>query len=263
MGMKRMYALIVCMTLCDAVLFAQAEANFTIKAEGGGVEITRYRGQGGDVVIPATIGGKAVVGIGAEAFQGYKWLTSVTIPEGVISIGRGAFSQSGLTSVMIPTSVVSIGSHVFYGCSSLTSVTISANVTSIGEWVFAYCSSLKTISVSPENRQYKDIDGVLFTKDGKMLHSYPAGGRTVYTIPPGVISIGEWAFAINGLASVTIPSSVTSIGDRAFHGCTKLTSVTIPTSVKSIGEGAFYRCSGLKPEIRVDIEKRFGSGVFW
>jgi hypothetical protein len=36
----------------------------------------------------------------------------------------------------------------------------------------------------------------------------------------------------------------------------------LPASVTSIGEGAFYGCSRLKPEIRADIEKRFGKSVF-
>ncbi|MDR1257638.1 MAG: leucine-rich repeat domain-containing protein [Spirochaetaceae bacterium] len=40
---------------------------------------------------------------------------------------------------------------------------------------------------------------MLFTKDGKVLHSYPADrGGTVYAIPAGVTSIGEEAFQYCG-----------------------------------------------------------------
>ena len=95
--------------------------------------------------------------------------------------------------------------------------------------------------MSSENRQYKDIDGVLFAKDGKTLHAYPAGNaRTVYTIPAGV----------------------TTIGDSAFSGCESLTAITIPVSVTSIGVEAFSYCESLKPELRADIERRFGENVF-
>jgi hypothetical protein len=61
-----------------------------------------------------------------------------TIPDGVASIGKYAFSWcSSLTSVVIPNSVTSIGRSAFSGCSSLTSVVIPDSVTSIAaECVF-------------------------------------------------------------------------------------------------------------------------------
>jgi hypothetical protein len=158
-------------------------------------------------------------------------------------IDHGAFDGcSGLTSVTIPEGVTSIGQFVFYGCSALVSVTIPASVTKI-DFIFHpfwNCPSLKTISVSAQNRQYKDIDGVLFTKDGKTLLVYPAGGKTAYMIPEGVATI-EGA---------------------AFRYCKSLASITIPASVTSIGEHTFANCSSLKPEVRTEIERRFGTGVF-
>ncbi len=50
----------------------------------------------------------------------------LVIPDGVTSIGYGAFSGcSGLTSVTIPNSVTSIGFCAFNGCSGLTSITFN------------------------------------------------------------------------------------------------------------------------------------------
>ena len=51
------------MMLCGAALYAQPEADFATKAEGNGVPLTKYKGAGGAVVIPATIGGKAVISV--------------------------------------------------------------------------------------------------------------------------------------------------------------------------------------------------------
>jgi hypothetical protein len=102
--MKKICTVMMCMIMCGAALYAQTEADFATKAEGNGVTITKYKGTGGAVVIPATIGEKAVFGIGEAAFYDSQ-LTSVTFPSGVTTIGRRAFSYNRLTSVTIPTNI--------------------------------------------------------------------------------------------------------------------------------------------------------------
>ncbi len=148
----------------------------------------------------------------SSAFSDCSSLTSITIPEGVTSIGYDAFNGcTSLTSITIPNSVTSIGYNAFNGCTSLTSITIPNSVTSIGSYAFNGCTSLTSI-----------------------------------TIPEGVTSIGSSAFyCCTSLTSITIPNSVTSIGYNAFNGCTSLTSITIPNSVTSIGYDAFDGCDSL------------------
>jgi hypothetical protein len=122
---------------------------------------------------------------------------------------------------------------------------------------------LKTISVHSANQRYKAIDGVLFTKDGKTLCTYPEGGKPVYRIPDSVTTIDVGAFyGCSSLISVTIPDSGTRVDAYAFAHCKSLTSVTIPDSVTMVGAAPFSYCTSLKPEVRANIEKRFGKGVF-
>jgi hypothetical protein len=172
-----------------------------------------------------------------EAFHG-RGLTSVTIPNSVTSIGNWAFSNNQLTSITIPNSVTSIGNYAFSN-NQFTSVTIPNSVTNIGRGAFASCTNLTTINTDIGNTAYISIDGILYTKDKKILVAYPAGKKGTVTIPDSVISIGDGAFFDNKLTSVIIPDSVTSIGDYAFNK-NQLTSVTIPDSVTSIGDSAFF-----------------------
>ena len=86
---------------------------------------------------------EGVTSIGRNAFKGCASLTSVNIGNGVTSIGRNAFEGCELLkSVAIPDSVTSIGDDAFSGCTSLTSVVIPEVVTSIGDYAFEGCDSL-------------------------------------------------------------------------------------------------------------------------
>jgi hypothetical protein len=66
-------------------------------------------------------------------------LTSVTIGNGVTTIGSGAFSRCWeLTSVTIPDSVTTIGSYAFDENRSLLSMTVLARKVSFGHLIFGY-----------------------------------------------------------------------------------------------------------------------------
>ena len=89
---------------------------------------------------------KIIDGILVECLN--KELTSVTIPDGVTSIGHRAFRDcKGLKSVIIPNGVTSIGDFAFYHCTDLTNISIPDGVTSIGVCAFDGCSSLTSITI--------------------------------------------------------------------------------------------------------------------
>jgi hypothetical protein len=167
----------------------------------------------------------------------------------VTSIGEEAFKYCALTSIVIPDGVTTIGNGAFNGCESLTSVTIPDSVTSIEAGALSDCQSLTSINVDTNNPNYCSIDGVLFNKEQTLLIAYPSKKSDTYAIPNGVTSIGENAFSYCAFTSIVIPDGVTTIGNGAFVGCESLTSVTIPNSVTSIGGGAFQDCVSLLTSI--------------
>lgn len=227
---------VVMMCACWTGVLAEDEERETFTSgdyeyallDDGTVEITGYSGDAEELIIPDTLAGKKVTAIGYHAFFWSFSLMSVTIPHSITTIGDNAFYGCfSLTSVTIPDSVVSIGDFAFYW-SALTTVTIPDSVEEIGRYSFASCSALKSIYVSPEHPYYSTIDGVLFRKADKAVIAYPAGiESSTYTIPQGIASIENGAFASCFLTSIVIPDSVTFIGDEAFSGLPDLT-LTVP-----------------------------------
>lgn len=148
------------------------------------------------------------------------------------------------TSISLSNHVTSISPYAFYS-SGLASVNVPASVAIIGTKAFGNCTSLTAITVDEENTNYKGVGGVLFSKDGAMLYCYPAGKSEVsYTIPAGVTTIEEEAFAYNTHLTTIPSSSVTTVGNNAFKGCTNLSSVTL-TGLNTMGTSIFSDCSAL------------------
>lgn len=173
---------------------------------------------------------RKVTAIGDYAFYECTNIKSVSIPNSVTCIGRGALSRLSITSIIIPNSVTRIGADAFRCCYSMTNITLPNNLTSIEETAFSFCRNLTSIVIP---------NSVTSIGEYAFRECY---SLTSITIPDNVTSIGGHAFEdCSGLTSIFIPNSVTSIGEYSFRGCFGLTSVTIPNSVTSIGEYAFAR----------------------
>lgn len=164
-------------------------------------------------------------------FSSMPKLISITIEDGVLSIGSYAFEKcTGLTSITIPDGVKSVGQAAFRGCTSLLNINIPSSVLKIGSDAFQNCVSLTSIIVDSNNPYYSsDNYGVLYNKDKSELISYPAGNlRTTFTIPDSVNEVDSYSFYnVCNLINIIIPNSVTEIGGFAFLGCFSLTEIIV------------------------------------
>lgn len=165
--------------------------------------------------------------------------------EGVIynNLTHGSFpNESEAETIEVGDLITWIVPGAFKNCYNLKNVTIPASVRTIDNSAFwNYSHNLLSISVDSENANYKSVNGLLLSKDGKTLLRGVNGN---VTIPNGVTTIEKLAFEhCYNLTSVSIPNSVTSIGIGAFQECQPFTEITIPNSVINIGDGAFFNCS--------------------
>jgi len=230
-----MMAILLC---CSSQVQADQSGDYTYTATAGETQITGYTGAGGDVTIPSTLGGFPVTSIGDAAFYG-AGLTSISIPQGVTSIGHGAFAYCyGLTAITVAADNLfyksidgvlynKAGTILIVCPARLTTVSIPQGVTSIDDSAFADCTGLTSMSI-PE--------GVTSIGICAFAGCY---GLTTISIPQGVTSIGGWTFDdCIGLTSISIPKGITSIGEYAFYLCTSLTSITINSATTAIYDSA-------------------------
>ena len=178
--------------------------------------LDNYVGLSGHINIPATIEYNhetyQVTAIADEAFIRVKHILSVTIEEGVTTVGSLAFGGCPcLKSVTLPESVTAIGDAAFADCMVLQSLTLPDGLTVIPANMCSYCMDLKT------------------------LH-----------LPASLVEIGEEAFMdCYGLIEIEIPDGTAFIGAGAFQDCTNLRTLTLPASVAQIGDNAFGWCRSL------------------
>lgn len=161
----------------------------------------------------------------------------------VVAQTATADNYQDLTNCVIPAevsneratySVTSIAYNAFNNAANLVSVEIPATVVDIEMFTpvnfesNAFYNSLKlnSIQVNPDNKRYTSIDGVLFTKDKKLLISYPTTkNETKYEVPEGVEKIGTYAFNGCSFSEVVLPSTLSTLGFVAFFACKNIIAI--------------------------------------
>lgn len=99
-----------------------------------------------ELVVPGTIDGQTVTGLGNGCFYDCDGLTTVHLPDTLTYVGESAFADcDSLRGIYLPVGVAQIGANAFRDCAALEAVSLSGNVKSIGSHAFTGCSDLNYI----------------------------------------------------------------------------------------------------------------------
>lgn len=260
---------------------------------GDGIEIIEKYVFIGCTDIKTVTFGDDVEEIGLYAFQNCTNLEKITCGSAVSLIDAGAFK--GCSSLkeadFSGCTVASIDYEAFAGCTSLTDVKLSETITDIedrafadtklktmdfgknmknlGSNVFANIETLESFTVAEKNKNFSAQDGVLYSKNGKVLISFPAAKTGAFELPQKVEeirngalrgsdiesisftedtalkTIGAYAFENSKIKSISLPESVTTINNSAFKNADALSEVKLGGAVTYIGASAFEGCKAL------------------
>ena len=208
----------------------------------------------GDLVIPASIEVDGALlpvrTIERFACRGYDGLTSVTFPEGMTSVGEGAFKDcAGLETVVMSNSMTKLDREVFKGCVSLNNVTLSNQLRSLTA-SFQDCSSLQTL-VIPASVTSLSTGDFIGCRNLRVTFENTSDDAPYYADAYGAVyarSIPIWDTNYKGKTLLWIPENLT--GSYSVEEDTRwiptggfkylsLTSLEIPVNVQYLGWDIF------------------------
>ena len=163
-----------------------------------------------------------------------------------------AFFKSAVKEVVLPSKLLTIYDQAFYDCKFLESLTIPNSVYFLearfifkcpiksiyipknvklltGDILLSSCF-LKEIKVDSKNKDFCDVDGVLYSKDKKDLIKYPEGRLTPSLVIPDLVESIDLVQIYNkDLKNLYIPKNVKIIDLTLLNSwaCTKAITTTL------------------------------------
>ena len=207
--------------------------------------------------------------IGNYAFDNCRLLTgSLIIPSTLITINRGAFSNTNITLLDMSnaTSLTTIGDSAFSFCIFVScDEPLPSNLVTLGNNAFSGCFniSVDTLKIPGslvdlgENAisdiKYSSID---VDKSNPSYSLATNLGPDAYVLISG--TDGLWkddSKSISGFAAgdIVFPENITFINNNAFANCAKITSLDLSqaTSLTTIKDYAFNGCKNLSGQLQI------------
>jgi len=246
-GMMRAWTLLMCVVLLAAGTGTFAE-DLTVEAESGEEWLVP---ESGELSLDADGLESGALSLDMDDLESGD-LFAVPQPEGqapqgndadgeadgftyeLLADGTASITGCSLTGdVVIPDTVdgytvTNLHRELFFDNSELTRVWVPATVTYFGDdptdctftYVFSYCDNLTSINVASGNPSFRSVDGVLYSKDMRVLYNYPCSrAGEIYHVPEGteILDCTSFACAFN-LRHLYLDSPQTTWRTYTFFG---------------------------------------------
>lgn len=163
---------------------------------------------------------------------------TVTIPEGIKTIGRKCFAETNIEEIILPEGIEVIDAEAFAYCKKLRKINFPETLNIIEYGAFRACFSLETVTLP---KKMKDLNNYAF---------YEAGIKQLI-LPENVNFVGTEVFAGTNIETTDIPENFT-LNSAMFEKCQKLHSINLLGSHITIPERCFCNCINLT---EIDITK--------
>ena len=195
--------------------------------DNGTYTIKAYSGTKTNLAVPSVYNGAAITRIESQAFLGCSGLSSLVVPNSIVTIDKGAFNGcGGLRSIVLP--------FVGGGDPTGSSGTFSSRTFNYRTFGFIFGSDTYEGSTNVE----------------QSYGGYSFGWKIPSNLTSVSITGGELFdcsfIGCSMLTNVNLPNNITSIPQHCFDCCTSLETIILPKTVESIGDYAFLRCEKLE-----------------
>ncbi len=199
---------------------------------------------------------QGIFSIGKRAFSGCTYIHTVIIPNWVMSIQDGAFSgyngviPSGSTSGFNPCggALANGGLSVIFKGNAASAITIGDRA--FGSDVVAHAAKYKSVVFEP---------GCMLTHIGK--YAFANGNLKNLKIPKTVALIDESAFEGSQFDEVEYEENGVDLSfeKNVFRNCTLLETMYFPANVIKIGDGIFSGCKVLREVVVAEENERYAT----
>ena len=162
-----------------------------VQLSADGKTVIGYTGPGGAVTIP-----NGVTAIRYSAFSRAQSITSISLPNGLLTIGDSAFEYTKITTLTIPDSVTFIGEGAFGSCRELKTVVVGSKVNTIGAGAFGGCLELTSVT-------FRNPTPPIFEAIGSHKALSSSNAVSTVTVPRGSQYAYSYAYGPGGYHAIS------------------------------------------------------------